>query len=394
MNHYEELGVLPSATTAEIRQAYRSLVRVLHPDLQQDEDLRRLCELQLRRLNHLFHVLSDPELRRMYNLSLQQYLPAPRHNGLPLGVRQEVTWADLGRIRVRLRIKPGAVVWILIGAIALSSAIFWIRWPVPEPPSRQARERLQASDAATGTAERAKGQPTSAIPVRPEGLASEPERKRDQAERPERERRPASEHSYASVADRRLAGSSEAMALKISQNENPLPASSRTVTSVQAPANVRGVERSEAVVPPTIVAVAPKDVDPSPPPTIPKAQPVSVSGKWLYVPRPDDSRKSLYPAEYIELRINNRGGVLQGKYYGKYRVSDRAISSEIKFKFEGRQGDEVSILPWAGNNGSKGEMRLKRLSDESIEVNWITTTFGQSNTLASGTAVLYRSDPP
>jgi hypothetical protein len=91
--------------------------------------------------------------------------------------------------------------------------------------------------------------------------------------------------------------------------------------------------------------------------------------------------------------INNRAGMLRGRYYGKYRVSDRAISSEINFRFEGRQGDGVSVLPWAASNGSKGEMRLKRLSDESIEVNWITTSFGQANTLASGTAVLYRADP-
>ena len=378
----------PSATTAEIRQAYKSLVRVLHPDQQQDQDMRRLSELQLRRLNHLYQVLSDPEQRRTYDLSLQ-YLPAVRPNGSPHDMRQEVAWSDISRVRVRLRIEPGAVVWILIGTIALGSAIFWIRWPEPPPPARQARERLQSADSAAAQATGSNGTPVRTVTARTAGPASEPEGKRERGyESPRQDR---GEHAARStqekprtVPERSSAGPAQAAALRTPQNENQLPAATRPRT--ESP--------EVAAIAPTAPGVAPKNADPSPPPPILKAQSVSVSGKWLYVPRTDDLKTSLYPPEYIELRINNRAGFLRGRYYGKYRVSDRAISSEINFQFEGRQGEAVSILPWAGNNGSKGEMRLKRLSDESIEVNWITTTFGQTNTLASGTAVLYRSDPP
>ncbi len=381
MNHYEELGVSPSATTAEIRQAYKSLVRVLHPDQQQDLDMRRLSELQLRRLNHLYQVLSDPEQRRIYDLGLQQYLPALRHNGSPHDMRQEVAWSDISRVRLRLRIKPGAVVWILIGMIALGSAIFWIRWPEPAQPSRQAREQSQTVDLAATPATGSNGTPVRTVTARPASPASEPAQKREPAYESSRHDRKG--HTVLSVPERSTAGPVQAAALRTPQNENPLPAATRPRT--ESP--------EVAAIVPTVPAVAPKNADPPPPPIL-KAQSVSVSGKWLYVPRTEDGKTSLYPPEYIELRINNRAGFLRGKYYGKYRVSDRAISSEINFQFEGRQGDAVSILPWTGNNGSKGEMRLKRLTNESIEVNWITTTFGQTNTLASGTAVLYRSDPP
>jgi len=40
MNYYEELGLRPSASAEEIRQAYRELARLLPPDQQREEGLR------------------------------------------------------------------------------------------------------------------------------------------------------------------------------------------------------------------------------------------------------------------------------------------------------------------------------------------------------------------
>jgi hypothetical protein len=78
MDHYEELGLPPSASTEEIRQAYKSLARLLHPDQQQDENLRRVAECQMKRLNSVIDVLTDPELRRQYDLGAVRK-PPPRH---------------------------------------------------------------------------------------------------------------------------------------------------------------------------------------------------------------------------------------------------------------------------------------------------------------------------
>jgi hypothetical protein len=67
VNYYDELGVAPSASPAEIRQAYKNLARVLHPDQQREEELRRVADLQMKRLNALYEVLADSERRREYD---------------------------------------------------------------------------------------------------------------------------------------------------------------------------------------------------------------------------------------------------------------------------------------------------------------------------------------
>jgi hypothetical protein len=87
MDHYEELGIDRSASVAEIRQAYRRLMRLLHPDHAGDEACRRLAELQTKRLNSLLAVLTDPVERERYDhqLSVDRAvltLPAPHRTRL------------------------------------------------------------------------------------------------------------------------------------------------------------------------------------------------------------------------------------------------------------------------------------------------------------------------
>lgn len=61
---YGELGLLPDATAAEIRVAYRRRVRTSHPDLNQhDPD----AAARMARLNVAAKVLLDPALRRAYD---------------------------------------------------------------------------------------------------------------------------------------------------------------------------------------------------------------------------------------------------------------------------------------------------------------------------------------
>lgn len=61
---YGELGLLPDATEAEIRLAYRQKVRASHPDLNQHDPG---AAQRMTRLNVAAKVLLDPQLRRSYD---------------------------------------------------------------------------------------------------------------------------------------------------------------------------------------------------------------------------------------------------------------------------------------------------------------------------------------
>lgn len=65
VDHYEVLGVAPTATTLEIRQAYRRLVAREHADRHGGDAaaVERTCDLNLAR-----DVLVDPVRRRQFDL--------------------------------------------------------------------------------------------------------------------------------------------------------------------------------------------------------------------------------------------------------------------------------------------------------------------------------------
>lgn len=69
MSHYEELGVAPSATTAEIRSSYLALARAYHPDRLVDASPRARAEAaeRMSRINAAWTVLSDRDRRASYD---------------------------------------------------------------------------------------------------------------------------------------------------------------------------------------------------------------------------------------------------------------------------------------------------------------------------------------
>ncbi|MDX2271468.1 MAG: J domain-containing protein [Cyanobacteriota bacterium] len=66
--HYQRLGLLPSASSAMIRQAYRRLSKHYHPDtsaLPPETAIRRFQDL-----HEAYAVLSNPTQRAMYDATL------------------------------------------------------------------------------------------------------------------------------------------------------------------------------------------------------------------------------------------------------------------------------------------------------------------------------------
>jgi molecular chaperone DnaJ len=64
-NHYETLGISPAATQAEVKQAYRRLVKQFHPD--KHPQTAGDQHDQMARINAAYEVLGDPQHRRHYD---------------------------------------------------------------------------------------------------------------------------------------------------------------------------------------------------------------------------------------------------------------------------------------------------------------------------------------
>ncbi len=115
---YEVLGVVPTASPAEITSAYRRRVRDLHPDSRDGDattDAAGLADVFA-----AYHVLRDPEQRASYDAGRRHR--TGRH---PLvgGVRIPIRYIERDS-------PPPATTWLRVGPVGLD--------PQPPPGSRPA----------------------------------------------------------------------------------------------------------------------------------------------------------------------------------------------------------------------------------------------------------------
>lgn len=97
-DHYKTLNISPTATQAEVKQAYRRLAKLFHPDTNQQTSNHE----KIARVNAAYEVLGDPENRRSYDRqqALHSHLEA---NGISVSnerqTRQQRTAAAQARYR-------------------------------------------------------------------------------------------------------------------------------------------------------------------------------------------------------------------------------------------------------------------------------------------------------
>ncbi len=152
MNYYEELGVARDAPVEEIHLAYKNLVRLLHPDQQADEGLRRVAEQQMRRVNAIREVLTDPARRRLYDAALDRAAaPLARYCRRPFGSREAsmllagaaiasfLWFAGKPQEGFSIRPPPRAAASRTAPELPLTASV-----PAPQPPKRIAPGRREA----------------------------------------------------------------------------------------------------------------------------------------------------------------------------------------------------------------------------------------------------------
>ena len=71
-DYYQLLGVAPSASTAEIRQAYARLARERHPDRFQDATEKQAAQKALQDITTAFNELANPRSRQEYDAATAQ----------------------------------------------------------------------------------------------------------------------------------------------------------------------------------------------------------------------------------------------------------------------------------------------------------------------------------
>jgi hypothetical protein len=342
MTYYEELGLGQDATVEQIRHAHRNLARLLHPDRQADETLRRLAESQMKRLNSIHKTLTEPSLRRQYDASLNP------------GMAVAIVLPH----RVPKRKYP-TILNVALLATGVVAASLCLQMSVPSVqrtcvvPAANAVREPPASSARLAR---------DATPSQSARIATELDRARRELEAVRTER------------DSALARAVE-----------PPPVIERVIepdsgTLTPGPPPVGSVIRAPVLATPqgAVTKTA-----------------LQFGGTWVYVrPRIAALQKALYPAVYVEAVVVEEAGLLRGRYRARYQVADRPISSEVTFRFEGKADCDTAKLGWTGAGGARGELKLKLLSRNSMQLEWIASELGSQMGLASGTAVLTRWHEP
>ena len=344
MTYYEELGIPPSATGDEIRKAYRILCRLFHPDYQTDPTLSAAASIQMRRLTDIFKTLTDPNARHQYDTSLLAIHPLDS----PIPPRTPVVFA--GTLAPAFRGSFLSFVLTALSAICITFCAVWL------------------SSGDLTTFRRLSDPPLARTPI-----LTLPE-----------DGPPPSATTPISV---------------MQPAPHPMPPT-RAVTIkgpnlkpvLSTPSN--GKDRPTLPVKPILEPAAnpaPALIPSASPQPVPKTS--SIVGQWFYAVETSKSTPppgiKFYPPEFIQLSLWIENQSLRGHYDARYHITDRAISTEVTFDFEGFD-ESGGAVPWHAVDGSRGIIEMKCLTPQSLQVDWRTSTFGTKLGLGAGTAVLIR----
>lgn len=440
MNYYEELGLTPEATPEDIHQAHRKLTKLLHPDQQTDETLRRLAEAQMRRLNSIVDVLCDSESRRHYdkgiNAALERlhYTPSATNLGMHPSMERE----DPGQLFTRMRRKVPWWVWSTVGALTLTSAAVWFfaydlgssfgsktmaYVPVKDPPAQSGSGASIGPPPLVGTREsraearlqdltarlRSVFETKPSKPKAPESAGShgnpQPPQNEVAATVPQQTAQeqvapPATEVPTAPKAASHNDPAHDvetAMVRQAPPKIDSIPASTIPPPAVQTPSLPKSAPPQQPVPAPAVISQHGSSVvstAASNPPAAPTVVPGAISeleGEWIYAPaKPEKRKPGLYPPDFIELKLFHSQGELRGIYHARYQVDEaRDISPDVSFQLSSQEAN-AKTLNWESANGSRGWLKVNPVDKSTIKVQWQTTVYSKQPGLTAGVATLVR----
>jgi curved DNA-binding protein CbpA len=343
---YEEIGVAPDASPDEIRTAFRALVRLFHPDRQTDPQLRDIAEKQMRKLNRVYAVLSDPERRRRYD---------------------EVPEREYGpRVVVGPVLTPGSKQFVG-RAVSFGAILFGVGltiWFLPDSlpaPQGFAHDETAFRSYVTPS-------PSAGVVDQDSLLAS-------------------LQSDLTAVTRERSAAIRELNQLRGTAPEARFDGSmQRDEPVVEAGLSV------VTITPLPTRAQLPKPAD-SQVSTIEKAAGGNLAGFWFYAKPPEaqDSRdEAVYLPDRVEATIQEQNGRIYGRYHERFPIAG-GILPDVTFAFKGTLGSGPQYtFPWTGPAGEKGELALKVISVNSLRIDWHASEQGSRSRVEAGTAILTR----
>lgn len=344
ITYYEELGVENTASADEIRDAFRALARLLHPDAQTDPQLKEIAERQMRKLNRIHGVLSDVARRAAYDESLRSSRNAPIivFSGSDGNVKKLLT--ALGTA----------------GAIVVATVL--LIWFAATGNNNTEVRGQELHGASSGkTTDTAFGDAGEQIT-----------RLREQLRSVEAER----DSALAQLGRNARKQTDDGADGKTGGNAADAPAS-----IVAGAATATEMSELEAPGGATVM-------------TEPAGRPAQFAGFWVYSKTSGSAvsqgGKSQYTPEYIEVTMTEVNGALHGEYRSRYQVLDHAISPDVNFDFTGRPVGSSLSCPWRGPGGARGRLTVRLLPASAVEIAWNATELGSQQWLINGTAMLVR----
>jgi hypothetical protein len=335
IDFYEELGVEPHASADTVRETYRSLVRLLHPDQQTDPQLKAIAEAQMRKLNRIYGVLSDPEKRQRYDQVL-------------LGTQEPPTLVISNESAARVRQWMTRIGWGSVSVAALAG-IIWVSSGAGRDPSDDTPALSQKRGAiARSTGSTASDQTDEVQQLRGELHAMETERNR---------------------------ALEELARLRGGKSVPPAP----TAPTNSSIAGASGRNANGGPVEPGALAAT----------SLPRS---NFGGEWYWTRsmQPASELRGSYQPDSIEVTLVEKNGVIRGNFHAKYRVPDSTINPNVSFEFAATLAGPILICPWTGPGGARGQVMVRQTSADSLQIDWTATDLGMIQRVSTGSAVLAR----